>query len=166
MNRHLVWTNYMELGSTAYLTGEYGLAEAMLKQAAKETHKLDQGNIALAAVLENLAVVFVKQQRVTKAERVLKRAQALYERNADSPAPVCRILFKLAELYFIQAKTALADRTIKEALEKARSMRERDKHMEIEHLLRLSNRWNEIGRYEEAIQLYKEVMHLRNPNST
>jgi Tfp pilus assembly protein PilF len=162
MSSSLIWNNYIELGATAFQTGHLEIAETMLRQAAKDGHKLNKGYPAIPTVLENLAVVFCQQERFAKAERVFKRAISMHQNKQGNNADVCRILYKLAELYMIQGRLSLAERTTEEGLEVARSLPRRDKLMEGAQLIRLANLWNEKGKHDEAIRIYKEVMQLRN----
>ncbi|HEY9714673.1 MAG TPA: tetratricopeptide repeat protein [Chroococcales cyanobacterium] len=164
-NGNLLWNNYIDLGSTAYSTGHFEIAETMLRQAAKEAHKLKRGYPAVAIVLENLAVVFFRQERYAKSERVFKRAIAMHESQRTEgrgAVDICRIHYKMAELFLLQDKLSLAERSLAEALDLAYALPERDKQMEITHLIRLATLWNERGMHDHAIKAYREVMVLRN----
>jgi tetratricopeptide (TPR) repeat protein len=108
-------------------------------------------------VLENLSLIFIKQGRFARAERVLKRAIS----KDTSPHSACRLKYKLAQLYLLQGRYLLAETITGEASALAELCPVRDINMESEQLLRLANLWHHWGADQIALQHYKKVQEIR-----
>lgn len=162
MDEVSVWKTYIELGETAYHHGQYQIAETMLRAALKESPRTTRDTRSLAAVLENLAEVFFKQERYPKAERLYKRAMAVHEKEAGKNcAGVLRLLYKMANLYAVQRKHSLAERWFRKALDAGPLCQGMDEVQQAQHILRLVQLWHAQGQQELALMAYQEVLALR-----
>lgn len=162
MINQFVWDTYIELGANAFSTGNYEVAEAMIRAAVKEARRTEQPYGSVAAAVENLGEVFKNQGRYEKAERLYKRALSMHEgRLGSSSAHSCRILFKMAELSLLREKTSAAERYYERAFKIAEKCSLDDLRHVIDFPLRLAGLWNERGRHQDAVQAYNHVRLLR-----
>jgi tetratricopeptide (TPR) repeat protein len=159
MEKQTDWMHSVFRGATAYQKQDYKLAEQMLRQALaqQEEAKIEPSERSLPEVLENLSLVFAKQGRFIRAERVLKRAIAA----ASSQQSACRLRYKLAQLYLLQGRYALAERVTLEAVALGQLCPIRDIQMESEQLLRLAALWLNWGQDQIALDSYRKVQEIR-----
>lgn len=153
------WMHSVFRGSIAFRNQDYKLAEMMLRQALtqQEEANVEVSERSLPVVLENLSLVFAKQGRFTRAERVLKRAM----NAATNQQTLCRLRYKLAQLYLLQGRFALADRATTEAANLGSACSTRDIEMETEQLLRLAKLWLNWGQDQIALDKYRDAQELR-----
>ncbi len=105
-----IWTTYIEIGCKAFESGRYETAERMLRAAVKEVPKEMSSPGAVARIAENLGDVFLKQNRLPKAEKVFKRALQKYADVYGKLNRHCvRINYKLTALYVQQGRIDLAN---------------------------------------------------------
>lgn len=105
-----IWTTYIEIGCKAFESGRYDTAERMLRAAVKEVPKEMSSPSAVARIAENLGDVFLKQNRLPKAEKVFKRALQKYAQVYGKLNRHCaRINYKLTALYAQQGRIELAN---------------------------------------------------------
>jgi len=157
MNEVREWKHCIEQGATAYRDGKYELAQSMLLEALSEHCTQEDFKPAIAIVLENLALVLIRQKRYARAERMLRRALALTGNLQDT----CRLQYKLAELYLFQGRFSIAEHAAKTANMIGECDHDRNLQVEIEQQLRLSELWNRWGQSDLALATYNEVRRLR-----
>jgi tetratricopeptide (TPR) repeat protein len=149
---------YFQQSSTAFHDGHLELAATMLREAIKQPHDIDF-RPALPVIMENLALICVKQNRYARAERLMKRSIVMCQkRDLES---VCRLTYKLAELYLMQGRFSLAIATVQDALQVGQSSENRNRQMEVTSLLRLADLWNGWGQTDMAVTTYHQVLRLR-----
>lgn len=165
-----IWNTYIELSTTAYANGHYDVAETMLRAAYKQAPKsVNNGHAQMAVVLENLAEVFVKQNRFDKAERVYRRSLGMHLRNKNEPnRHAARICFKMAQLYLVSDRMAMFSKWYQKALSYAEdSTMPTDE--KAQYMLLLVQILHKQDNHEQAWQIYREVLAMRHdmrPEST
>lgn len=168
MNSCMVWSTYLELGAQAYKTGHSEIADMMLKAALQELpsqqDKLDEALYAL----ENIADQLVVQKSYVKAEKLYKRLKSLVgKKHPPDSSHICRLLYKLAELYILDNRFAVAKRAFAHAYLLTKKSNSVKPSEHVEYLSRLTDRWNERARTEEASRVYNELLAIRaTANST
>ncbi|NEP18508.1 MAG: tetratricopeptide repeat protein [Leptolyngbya sp. SIO4C1] len=151
------------LGLAKQNKGEYGRAEAPLRQALR-IHKIFLGNAHpdVATSLNNLAVLYEKQGRYGEAEPLFQHALALRKRLlGDAHPDVATSLNNLAALYGKQGRYSEAEPLYQQAL----ALRKRllgDAHPDVATSLNnLALLYDKQGRYSEAEPLFQQALALR-----
>lgn len=143
-------------GETAFVSGDYRRAENLLRRVI-ERKDISLSYPQLSLVLENLALVFIKQKRFVRAERVLRRARA----TAACPVASCRVVYKMCELFMMMGRLEGAQKLQAEAEKLAESCPIRDLHGELALLIRIADLWDRLGCTEQAADTYKKAKRLR-----
>lgn len=166
MSSCAVWTSYIEIGATAYRSGHDAIADKMVRAAIEETPKKEESFGQLLIALENLGDYLHIDGRHSKAEKLYKRAKSLHLKiKSDDNADVCRILYKLAKLYVVDNRHAIARRAFAQAFLATKKcfVVHIDEHEK--YLTELSNLWIERGKKEEAMLVYNELIALQHSRS-
>jgi len=159
MHIDAVWNNYLELGTAAYQTGNFELAEAMLTKATKQTHENFRPR-TLAVVYENLALVFRKQNRYVRAEKSLKISLDMHKENRRPDCEsVCRLMTKQIELYLLQERFSLAKSTFEQVTPLYEQIR--DPNAIVPTLLTIALLWTQAGKHTDAMDVYNLISKLR-----
>lgn len=158
-----IWNTYVELSTTAFESGHYDVAETMLRAAYRQAPKdVDGGFARMAIVLENLAEVFIKQERYGKAERVYRRALGMYERSRGRGARhAARISFKLAHLCLLSDRLAMFDKWYQKGIDICRATPDLTIEEQATHMLKLVQFLHTDDKHELAWSIYKEVLAMR-----
>ncbi|HKY03429.1 MAG TPA: FxSxx-COOH system tetratricopeptide repeat protein [Blastocatellia bacterium] len=143
--------------------GQYSEAERLFKQAlefAEELFKQDDPNLAIC--LNNLAGVYIIQDKYAEAELLYKRALAIREKLLEPDHPSLAVgINNLAFLYRKQRKYKDAESLFKRSL----AIKERvleSNHPGIANTLdNLACLYQEQGKYKEAEPLYKRALAIR-----
>lgn len=158
-----IWNTYVELSTTAFQNGHYDIAETMLRAAYRQAPKdVDGGFTRMALVLENLAEVFVKQERYGKAERVYRRALGMQERARQRGArSAARICFKLAHLCLLSDRVSMFDKWYQKGKDICRVSTDITHEEQATHMLKLVQYLHKENKREMAWDIYKEVLAMR-----
>jgi len=158
-----IWNTYVELSTTAFENGHFDVAETMLRAAYRQAPKdVDGGFTRMAIVLENLAEVFIKQERYGKAERVYRRALGMHERSRGRGAKnAARISFKLAHLCLLSDRLAMFDKWYQKGIDICRAAHDLTIEEQASHMLKLVQYLHTDGKRELAWSIYKEVLAMR-----
>lgn len=158
-----IWNTYVELSTTAFQNGHYDIAETMLRAAYRQAPKdVDGGFSRMALVLENLAEVFVKQERYGKAERVYRRALGMHERARQRGARnAARICFKLAYLCLLSDRISMFDKWYQKAKDICRASADITHEEQATQMLKLVQYLHKENKREMGWEIYKEVLALR-----
>jgi CHAT domain-containing protein/Tfp pilus assembly protein PilF len=142
--------------------GDYAKAAEFLERAAKLGEKtFGPDHLNLAAILNNLAEVYIELGRYAEAEQLDKRVLAIHERanGPDDPGNATG-LYSLASVYMRQGRYAEAEPLYKRGVainEKARG----PNHPEVaKGLEELAAVYRSQGRYAEAEALFKRCMMI------
>lgn len=146
----------LDQGETAFVSGDYSRAEYLLRDAI-ERKDLSLSYPQLSLVLENLAMVFIKQRRFVRAERVLKRARS----TAGSSTALCRVVYKMSELMIMMGRLDRAEKFQLEAERIAEESVVRDFQTEMAILIRIADMWDRIGCSEHAADTFSKAKRLR-----
>jgi tetratricopeptide (TPR) repeat protein len=102
------------LGSDAGIRGDYNAAIDYYRQAERAIGAENDHDPAYAAVLCNLAAVYIASEQLDRAEPLLKKVRAIYEANLGPEHPrMANLLLQegnlaLHEHHFIEAETLLS----------------------------------------------------------
>jgi len=158
-----IWNTYVELSTTAFQNGHYDVAETMLRAAYRQAPKDADGSFTrMAIVLENLAEVFVKQERYGKAERVYRRALGMQERARQRGARnAARICFKLAFLCLLNDRISMFEKWYEKAMDICKVTPDIPLEEQATHMLKLVQYLHKENKHEMGWAIYKEVLAMR-----
>jgi len=102
----------------AYRQGHYAEAESQYLQAEKEAELQGPNGPRLAKILNNLGVLYEREARYEEAQKVLRRALAIWQTQANpQPLDLATTLNNLASLYTYQSRYEEAEPLYRECLE-------------------------------------------------
>ncbi len=158
-----IWNTYVELSTTAFENGHYDVAETMLRAAYRQAPRdVDGSYTRMAIVLENLAEVFIKQERYGKAERVYRRALGMNERaRVRGARHAARICFKLALLCLLSDRLSMFDKWYQKAMDICKVAVDIPQEEQATHMLKLVQFLHKEKKHELGWSIYKEVLAMR-----
>jgi tetratricopeptide (TPR) repeat protein len=158
-----IWNTYVELSTTAFENGHYDVAETMLRAAYRQAPRdADGGHTRMAIVLENLAEVFVKQQRYGKAERVYRRALGMNDRaRGRGTRNAARVCFKLAHLCLLSERMSMFDKWYQKAMEICKVSTDIPLEEQATHMLKLVQYLHKHNNRELGWTIYKQLLSMR-----
>lgn len=105
------------LGEVLSAQGSFAEAETVLQQLAEKARNCPSLQPKfLAQVLDNLAAVYITQDRFETAEPLLRESLALYSQNAITGPGMADTLVDLGQFYRLQHNRARAEPLLKKAL--------------------------------------------------
>ena len=163
MSSCAVWTTYIELGATAYQSGDFDIAEMMMKAAIGEAPRQKESLEEFLTALETVADQLARQRQFAKAERLYKRIKTLRTKTkADDNPHICRLLYKLVELNIVDNRHASARRAFAQAYLVTKKSTSVSVNEHANYLARLTTLWTDKLRAEEAAAVYRELMNIRS----
>jgi tetratricopeptide (TPR) repeat protein len=111
------WAELNQAGEDAYASGDFAAARSSFEQARSEA-EAKRLNLELASTLNNLGLVYRADKNYKDSEAALSKAVSLREQALGIDADCTGVaLNNLAELYFDEGRTKLAETTYKRALQ-------------------------------------------------
>jgi tetratricopeptide (TPR) repeat protein len=163
-NKLDVWRQYIELGRSAYLLGQFGIGEKMLKAASHESRADEEMCVTLATTLEELADELAEQssENIDRAERLYKKAIGVFERlkTDERNASSCRVLYKLAQLSVQRNRHEVALRYFGKALIVSRRSQTLPVETHLCMLNKLAAAWSQKGRHSEAMLVHNKSVQI------
>ncbi len=146
-----------------YKAGKYGEAIPIAKKAlkvAEKTYGTKHKNTATA--LNNLALLYVSQDRYSDAEPLYKRALEIVKKSLGKEHPYyATTLNNLAGLYDSQGRYSDAEPLYKRALEIREKVLGKE-HLDVANSLNnLAEIYRSQGRYSDAEPLYKRALAIK-----
>jgi tetratricopeptide (TPR) repeat protein len=107
-----------DLGNIQRDTGQFAEAAKLYGEVLTIRERESPDRPAMAQLLDNIALMLIKQSRLTEAEPQLLRARRIYERAMGSERPIeAPVLLHLAMLYRDQKRYGEAEQLFKRAIE-------------------------------------------------
>ena len=111
------WRSHVAVAGKAYGRGEYRAAEHELLAALAAVQKRHPDGPEIAAVTNNLAIVYQTMGRLDEAEPLLRRTVEVWRRTlGPDHANLARSLNNLAELYQVKGADDRSEATYEQAL--------------------------------------------------
>ncbi len=111
------WRSHVAVAGKAYGRGEYRAAEQALLASLAAVRKSHPDGPEIAAVTNNLAIVYQTMGRLDQAETLLRRTVEVWRRTlGPDHANLARSLNNLAELYQVKGADDRSEATYEQAL--------------------------------------------------
>lgn len=156
------WRELMQAGNVAYRRGDFAAAAERYAAALKEAESLPDSGQAVAAAINNLAIIYRRQGRLTEAEEAFRRGLAMLEKALGPGHPhVASLCNNLADLYRFQGRHADAKPLYLRAL----AVYEKDLGPEHPNVAIAFNNLallaTALGHHAEAERLYRKSLAIR-----
>jgi tetratricopeptide (TPR) repeat protein len=156
------WETHMSAGMTTYEQGRYGEAEAALREAVAAAERFGADDPRVAAGLNALANVYVRDGRSDQAEVLYRRALRIREAALGPNHPdVATIVNNLAGLATLEGRFAEGGALYTRALEIREKALGRDDPSTAVVVRNLAGLYVSQARYAEAEPFYRRVLTTR-----
>ena len=163
------WQRLIDSGVVAYKKGRYAEAEDILQAAVKAAEKTGKQDRRLVISLNNLAIVYDRQRKYTRAEPPYKRSLAIHEISAGSARrEIGASLLDLANSISTMAEHDLAHgndhANAQRLFQQALAIKEKvqgAKHPDVSVCLsRLAQVYQKQGKYAKAESLFRRALAI------
>ena len=146
-----------------YKMDKLHLVQRDVRKALLMRRRVRVDRVEVGSVVYELANEFVDNQKYREAEQLFAAALSIYRRKQKGQHDMMAvILLGMGKTKYQQRKLNDAERFMRESLQFLdKKYKKKDCQLHINTLLSLANVLEELGRFEEAIKLYKRTVNMK-----